>query len=52
MKDPPFKRVGDNRLSLFIYLHVSLKIEEIDPLPIGPIERQHVPGLAYLGTTA
>lgn len=39
-------------VSLFIYLHVSLKIEEIDPLPIGPIERQYVPGFAYLGTTA
>lgn len=26
-------------LSVSIYLHVSLKIEEIDPLPIGPIER-------------
>jgi len=22
-----------------IYLHVSLKIEEIDPLPVGPVER-------------
>lgn len=29
----------DYRPSVSIYLHVSLKIEEIDPLPIGSIER-------------
>lgn len=31
--------MGFDYLFVSIYLHVSLEVEEIDSLPIGPIER-------------
>lgn len=33
------------------YLNVSLKIEEIDPLPIRSIQGQNIPSFAHLSAT-